>query len=131
MRHPVCNTGAAMRGFVSKRLRSFGHALRGGAVLLRTQPNARIHLVATAGVAAAGFYFGISPGEWAAVSLACGGVWTAEALNTALEFLADEMTKERREGIKRAKDVAAFGVLVAALAALGVAGAVFGPRIFG
>lgn len=116
---------------LAARLRSFTHALRGGVTLLRTQANARIHLVATAGVVAAGIYCEISPGEWVAVALACGGVWTAEALNTALEFLADEVSLERRVGIKRAKDVAAFAVLVSALAALGVAAAVFGPRIFG
>ena len=120
-----------MSGMIAARLRSFGHALRGGATLLRTQANARIHLAATAGAVAAGIYCEISPGEWVAVVLACGGVWTAEALNTALEFLADEVSLEKREGIKRAKDVAAFGVLVAAMAAVGVAAAVFGPRIWG
>jgi diacylglycerol kinase (ATP) len=116
---------------IAARLRSFGHALRGGMVLIKTQPNARIHLVATAGVVVAGAGWGISAGEWALVSVACGLVWLAEALNTALEFLADEVSREKREGIKRVKDVAAFAVLAAAVAAAGVGVAVFGPRIFG
>jgi len=114
---------------IGARLRSFGHAVRGGAVLLKTQPNARIHLLATVGVVAAGIGWKISPGEWVAVALACGLVWLAEALNTALEFLADEVSRERREGIKRAKDVAAFAVLVAAVAAVGIGAAVFGPKM--
>ncbi len=114
---------------IAARLRSLGHALRGGATLLKTQPNARIHLVATAVVVVAGAGWGISPGEWALVLVACALVWLTEALNTALEFLADEVSRERREGIKRAKDVAAFAVLVAAGAAVGVGAAVFGPRI--
>jgi diacylglycerol kinase (ATP) len=116
---------------IAARVRSFGHALRGGVTLLKTQANARIHLVVTLAVVVAGAYWRISAGEWVALSLACGGVWTAEAFNTALEFLADEVSLERREGIKRVKDVAAFAVLVAAVASVGVGVAVFGPRIFG
>src|SRR5690349_5439301 len=93
-------------------LASLRYALRGGATMLKTQPNARIHLLATLAVLVAGTGWRISRGEWTIVLLACGLVWVAEALNTALEFLADEVSREHREGIKRAKDVAAFGVLV-------------------
>ena len=53
----------------------------------------------------------------------------AEALNTAVEFLADEVTLERRERIGQAKDVAAFGVLVAAVGAAAVGVLVFAPRL--
>jgi diacylglycerol kinase len=96
---------------------------------MMTQPNVRIHLVATLVVITAGAGWRISPGEWALVMLASGLVWLAEAMNTALEFLADEVSRERREGIKRAKDVAAFGVLAAAVAAVATGIAVFGPRV--
>ena len=99
--------------------------------MLRTQPNARIHLLGTVLVAAAGIGWRVLPVEWALLAAACGLVWAAEALNTAVEFLADEVSGERREGIRRAKDVAAFAVLVAAFAAVGIGVAVFGPRILG
>jgi len=111
------------------RLRSFRHAFRGAATLLKTQPNTRIHLVATLAVAGAGGYWRVSAIEWALLAGAAGMVWVAEALNTALEFLADEVSLERRERIKRAKDVAAFGVLAASAAAVVIGFAVFGPRI--
>ncbi|MGC4072133.1 MAG: diacylglycerol kinase family protein [Nibricoccus sp.] len=114
---------------IVSRLKSFGHALRGGVMMLKTQPNARIHLAATLAVVAAGVGWRISSGEWALVLLACGLVWLTEALNTALEFLADEVSRERREGIKRAKDVAAFAVLIAAFVAVGIGVVVFGPRV--
>ena len=97
--------------------------------MLKTQPNARIHFAATLAVVGAGACWRISAGEWALVALACGLVWLAEALNTALEFLADEVSLERREGIKCAKDVAAFAVLASAIAAAGIGVAVFGWRI--
>jgi diacylglycerol kinase (ATP) len=118
-----------MSSYVSQRLRSFVFAARGAVVLLRTQPNARIHLAATLGVLGAGVLCGISRGEWIAIGLAVGMVWCAEALNTAIELLGDEISLERRERIGRAKDAAAFAVLCAAVAALVVGGFVFVPRV--
>src|SRR5438132_786430 len=72
------------------RIRSFGHAIAGIIRMVRCQHNAWIHLVATAMVIAAGFFFHLSPPEWCWIVLAVSIVWTAEALNTAFEFLADE-----------------------------------------
>jgi len=98
------------------RLDSFRYAFAGFKTLVSTQPNARIHLVATLVVAIFGIALGISRVEWALVLLAIAMVWMAEALNTSIEFLADEVSLERRPRIKVAKDVAAFGVLACALA---------------
>jgi diacylglycerol kinase (ATP) len=111
------------------RARSFGFALEGCQSLLVTQANARIHLLATFFVVACGAILGISGIEWALISLAIGIVWMAEALNTAIEMLADELTLDRLPRIKFAKDVAAFGVLAAALAATAVGLLVFVPHI--
>lgn len=112
-----------------ERWQSFVYAWQGGLTLWRTQPNARLHLVATAVVVAASAWFRISAAEWLAVAGAIALVWITEALNTALEFLADEVTRERRAGIGRAKDVAAFAVLAASAAAVAVGGVVFLPRL--
>jgi len=109
------------------RLRSLRHALRGAATLVRTQPNAQWHSLATAVVTGAGVFFGIAKTDWALVILAIALVWITESLNTALEFLADEVSKDRRELIKQAKDVAAFSVLVAALASVAIGIVVFAP----
>ena len=99
--------------------------------MLRTQHNAWIHAVATIAVVASGFVFRVSLGEWALLVLAIGIVWMAEALNTAVELLADEGSLEQRERLGRAKDVAAFGVLAAAIVAATVGGLVFLPRLCG
>lgn len=82
--------------------------------------------VATVGV---GLAFRISGGEWALLTLAMGLVWVAEAMNTAVEVLADRVSAERDERIGRAKDLAAGGVLLAAIAAVIVGGFVFVPRL--
>lgn len=114
---------------MKKRIESFGFALRGIAELIRTQPHARIHLLATAMVFAAGRALGISATEWMMVVLAAGGVWLAEALNTALEAVTDLASPEYHELARRAKDVAAGGVLMMALAAAAVGILVFGPHL--
>jgi len=115
---------------LKKRLLSFRYAFKGIATLLRTQPNARIHLMATIAALGAGRYFSISREEWVAIILAIGLVWMAEALNTALEFLTDLVSPDYHSLAGKAKDVAAAGVLLAALAALVVGGLVFGPPLF-
>jgi len=110
-------------------MQSFGHAVRGLGVLLRTQHNARIHAAATVLVIAAGALARISTVEWALVALAVAGVWAAEALNTSIEFLVDLTSPEPHPLAARAKDVAAGAVLVAAVGAAIVGGFVFGPHI--
>src|SRR5487761_2170865 len=115
--------------YLNGRLRSFGHAFRGLKVLLQTQQNARIHAVATLLVLAAGALFGISPVERALIAVAVAGVWTAEALNTAIEFLVDLASPELHPLAAKAKDVAAGAVLVAAIGSLVVAVVVFGPHV--
>ncbi len=114
---------------IRQRMRSFRHAGRGLATMLASEPNARIHALAALVVVGAGFGFGISGQQWLAVVLSIGLVFTAEAMNTALEALCDVVSPEWHPSIERAKDVAAGAVLLAALTALAVATLVFGPRI--
>jgi diacylglycerol kinase (ATP) len=117
------------RSFWKGRLHSFRYAWRGIVALVRTQPNARIHLAASVAVLAAGFVLGISGGEWGLLALAMGLVWSAEAMNTAIEVLADRVTTEQDERIGRAKDLAAGAVLLASVAAAVIGGIVFLPRV--
>jgi diacylglycerol kinase (ATP) len=113
----------------SGRIRSFGYAFRGLSYLLRSQHNAWIHAVATIAVLAAGLYFHLPAAEWCWIVLAITSVWTAEALNTAFELLADATTKEFHPLIGRAKDVAAGAVLLTAIGAAIVGLLIFWPRI--
>ena len=98
------------------RIRSFGHAIAGIIRMVRCQHNAWIHLIATAIVIAAGFFFHLSRPEWCWIVLAVSIVWTAEALNTAFEFLADAASPNFHPVVRDAKDVAAGAVLITALA---------------
>jgi diacylglycerol kinase (ATP) len=108
---------------------SFAHAWRGVVYLIASQPNARIHLAAAAGVIAVGVYFELSRWEWAWLILAIGLVLAAEAMNTAIEALADALSPEFNAGVGRAKDVAAAAVLILALTAALIGALVFLPHL--
>ena len=111
------------------RMFSFLNAFAGFRVLFREEHNVRIHCCAAILVVAAGFLFGISAGEWIAVIFAIGLVFAAEAINTSIEHLSDTVQPEWDERIRDVKDLAAGGVLFAALAALVVGLIIFVPKI--
>ena len=113
------------------RLRSVRFALRGVATMLRSQHNAWLHAAATVGVTVLGFACGLSRAEWCWVVLAVVAVWTAEALNTAIEFLTDVASPDYHPVAGQAKDVAAGAVLITAVGAVAIALLVFGPHLWG
>jgi len=115
---------------ISHRLRSFGYAFQGAKTLISSQHNAWIHAAATAGVVIAGIFYHVSRYEWALLVFAIAIVWMTEAMNTALEFLADEVSEEKRLRIGKAKDIAAFAVLLSAIASAIIGSIVFLPYIF-
>lgn len=112
------------------RARSFGYAFRGVRVLVVTQPNAWIHAVATVLVCALGLSLGLSAAEWCWIVLAMAAVWTAEALNTAIESLTDLVSPNHHPLAGQAKDVAAAGVLIAAFASVVIGVLVLGPHVW-
>ena len=118
-----------MKQIVIRRLKSFSYALQGLAHLLRTQPNARVHLLAALLVCGAGMVVGLSRAEWLWIVVAIVLVWSAEAFNSALEQLADVLHPEQHPGIGRAKDMAAAAVLIAAVGAAVIGMLVFVPHL--
>ena len=117
------------RGFLSREAESFACAFRGIAALLKSEVHARIHLVATIAVIALGWWCEITRIEWIAVVLSIGLVWVAEALNTAIEYVADLAHPDEHPEVKRLKDLAAAAVLFASVIALVVGLLIFWPRL--
>jgi len=113
----------------SDRIRSIRDAARGIATMAASQHNAWIHAAATAVVLLLGLYFGFSKAEWCWIVLAIVSVWTAEAFNTAFEFLADVSSPGFHPLVKKAKDVAAGAVLIAAIGAAVIGLLVIGPYV--
>jgi diacylglycerol kinase (ATP) len=111
------------------RIRSFYHATCGILRMIRCQHNAWIHATATVAVLLAALLFRISSAEWCWIILAISIVWTAEALNTAFEFLADAASPQFHPLVREAKNVAAGAVLITAVAAVIIGSIVFWPYI--
>lgn len=111
------------------RLRSVKFAVHGIRIMLGSQQNAWIHAAATVAVIAAGIVVGLSLAEWCWIVLAIASVWTAEALNTAFEFLTDVASPTFHPVAGQAKDVAAGAVLITAAAAVVIGMLVFGPKL--
>ena len=111
------------------RLSSFIPALAGVRTLLVETHNARLHLLASVLVVSLGFYLEVTRSDWLPLVLVMGMVWLAESLNSALEYLCDAAVPERHPLIRKAKDVAAAGVLISASCAVAVALLVFLPHL--
>ena len=109
---------------------SFKYAFEGIVHVFRTQPNARIHAAVTLVVIVLGVGLGISRIEWAVLVAMMAVVFAMEFVNTALEAVVDLATEDRRPLAKIAKDVAAGGVLIAALLAVVVGVLILGPLLW-
>ncbi len=114
---------------LSKRIQSFGFAFKGICELVKSEPNARIHLIATIAAIAAGFLLKISSTEWCVALIAIALVWAAEAFNTVIERLSDHLFPEYHETARIVKDVSAGAVLISAVAALVCGLIIFLPKI--
>jgi len=110
------------------RRRSFVYAFYGLKILFR-EKNAQIHSAAAVIVVGAGFLLGVSRVDWLFLTGAITSVLVTEALNTALESIANAAVPEVHPLIKTGKDVAAGAVLLAAIGAACIGLLVFVPRI--
>lgn len=115
--------------YLNKRKKAFGYAFKGIAGLVKKEAHAKLHIVATILVVTAGFIFKICAWEWVAVTICIGGVFMAEAFNSAIERLADKITKENDPLIGEAKDLGAAAVLLFAIATFITAMIIFLPKL--
>lgn len=108
---------------------SFGHAFRGIRIMFGTQRNARVHAAMLLVCLPAGFVLGLSCSEWALLALACALVLGSEAMNTALERLADRVSPGKHPLVRDCKDTAAAAVLISAIGAAVIGALVFIPAL--
>lgn len=115
--------------FLRGRLRSMKFALRGTWLLIATEDSIKAQLFFATLVTGLGVYFEISNIEWMLQFIAIGLVLVAEALNTAVEKMADFVHPDYHEKIGFIKDIAAGGPSFAGIISLIVAGFIYGSRI--
>ncbi len=116
-------------GFIKGRLRSIKFAIKGMWLLATTEDSIKAQI--TFGIIAtiAGFYFDISMTEWMIQCLVIGVVLVAEALNTAIEKVADFIHPDYHEKIGFIKDIAAGAPAFAAFTSLIIACIIYLPKI--
>lgn len=112
------------------RIRSLKCAFNGIRVMILSQQNAWIHAFATVVVVSFGINLGLTKSEWCWIILAAISVWTAEALNTAFEFLTDVASPEFHPLAAKAKDVAAGAVLITAIGSVLIGILIFSPYLW-
>ncbi len=111
---------------IKSRASSFGYALNGLWLLLKNEPNAKLHVIAAVVVVAAGVVRHIGPLQWLAIAFAMGLVFIAETINTAIERLCDfACDNQIHPAIKIIKDISAAAVLIAALVSIATGVIVF------
>ena len=112
-----------------RRIRRFQFAFNGWREILKTEINARFHLVATLVIIGLSWLLDISTADWLWVLSAIVLVWLAELFNTAIEEICDMIQPERDARVKRIKDMCAGAVLLCSVYALLVALLVLLPAI--
>lgn len=116
-------------GFVKGRLRSFKYAFKGMWLLITTEDSIKVQFSIAIIVTILGFILHISATEWMIQCLAIGLVLVAEALNTAIEKIADFIHPDYHKKIGFIKDIAAGAPAFAALISLIIAGIIYIPKI--
>lgn len=119
-----------LKQFISSRIHSFGHALRGWAYVLKTQHNAWIHAVIATLVFIIALWLGLPARDWAVLILTVTMVFAAEFVNTAIEAVVDLASPSHHPLAKVGKDVGAAAVLIAALAAVLIGLLILGPPLW-
>ena len=103
---------------LKQMFKSIGVAFDGIIDLIKSENNAKVHLVSTIVVIILGLKLQFLAIEWLWISLAIAGVWVAELINTAIEKLTDLVSPEINPIAKKVKDYAAGAVLVMAIWAI-------------
>ena len=116
-------------GFIKGRLRSMTFALKGMWLLITTEDSIKAQLFFGFIATCLGFYFNISMTEWMIQFIVIGMVLVAEALNTAVEKIADFIHPDFHVKIGFIKDIAAGAPAFAAFTSLIIAGIIYLPKI--
>ena len=114
---------------ISARAKSFTYAFAGIGHFFKTQQNAWIHAAACALTLIFGVICQLNATEWCIIIFCNAIVFTAEMLNTAIEWLTDLVSPEFNPIAGKVKDVAAAAVLFSAIGAGVVGLIIFLPKL--
>lgn len=96
--------------FLKNRVLASKYAIVGAIGLVKNEPSIQLQTIISIGVTVVGFVFNISATQWMLQCFAIGLVITAEALNTAIEKIANFIHPAKNPKIGYIKDIAAGAV---------------------
>lgn len=108
---------------------SFKCAFVGIVHAFKYNQNIKIHFLTAVAVVILSIFFRVNPFEMGILGVMILLVIASEMINTAIEEMANLITREHREEARIAKDVAAGMVLIAALGSVIVGILIFGPHV--
>ena len=112
-----------------KLVNSFKYAFTGMWSAYKSERNMKIHIAVAILVILFGVFLQISTYEWLACTVCFAMVIGSEMFNTAIETVVDIAMPKKDERAKKAKDVAAGGVLVFAIGSAIIGSIIFIPKI--
>jgi diacylglycerol kinase (ATP) len=108
---------------------SFVNAARGLGLMLKSQRNFYVHLLALVVTLSTAFYYPLTFTERAIIVIMIALVLSAEIFNSSLEKLCDLVDENYNSEIGKIKDMSAAAVLVLAIASVVVAAFIFLPYL--
>lgn len=123
-------SGISLAQWITRRIVSFRYAFAGIGYVIRTQPNAWIHALATVCVVIMGLWLELARLDWVLLVTVMGSVWAAEIMNSAIEAVVDLVSPDSHPLARVAKDCAAGAVLITAIMAVLVGLLVMGPSLW-
>ena len=115
---------------IRKHLASYRFAFRGIWLSIQSEQNMIIHLGVALTVMVVNYVLEIDRLEWLISMILIGVVCAAEIFNTAIEKLADRVTKEQDPLIGQVKDLASGAVLIVCIAAAACGVVIYWPYLF-
>ena len=114
---------------MKKFINSFKYAFTGVISSFKSERNMKVHVSIMTLVIICGILLKIEVWEWITCLICFGIVISAELFNTAIETIVDMVMPNKNEKAKKAKDVAAGGVLIFAIFSAIVGLIIFLPKI--
>ncbi|MGY0392627.1 diacylglycerol kinase [Bizionia sp. KMM 8389] len=116
--------------FITNRLLSVKYAAKGAFILVTTEASIKVQFCIGIIMTIAGFYFQISTTEWLIQTLTIGLIMALEAVNTAIEEIANFVHPNYHKKIGLIKDLSAGAVFIFAITAVIIGGIIYIPKVF-
>ena len=116
--------------FIKNRIKSLGFAFKGACHLIKSEASIQAQFAIGILMTIAGFYFQLSTTEWIVQILVIGTIMTVEAINTAIEEIADFIHPDFHKKIGLIKDIGAGAVFIFAIVAIIIGLLIYLPKIF-